>query len=243
MKRILKSEEVVVLEGKVLTKEELENVASEVGFSLVEIEMDEANNKIEISNQQDFLDFHKHVENRVLFFTYDYDDKYDFLIPEEPFLNKEYAEPIQEQIDAKINEYNKMIEETDFDQPSGLMMCYIQDGFLFYNYTFNDLYDFPGYEDIVEEVIQGLPSKKLEEFKKNHQENIQKEVQKLKESIFSDPNFKVATNQLKRKQYLFDLLQNNSENEKLIKDAGYLYPFVFIEEIWREFKEKGLHKS
>ncbi len=39
VKRLLKSKEVAVLEGKVLTKEELENLAREMGFSLVEIEI------------------------------------------------------------------------------------------------------------------------------------------------------------------------------------------------------------
>ncbi|MCT4477253.1 hypothetical protein N0U24_08790 [Peribacillus frigoritolerans] len=56
---------------QVLLKEDLENQAHMMGFSLinVEIEMEILNNKIEIPNQKDFLNFHKNVENRLLFYS------------------------------------------------------------------------------------------------------------------------------------------------------------------------------
>ncbi|KRT93761.1 hypothetical protein AB447_216765 [Bacillus glycinifermentans] len=241
------------MEGKVLTKEELENLAREMCFSLVEIGMDEANNKIEISNQQDFLDFHKHVENKLLFYYYDFEDKSDFTFPNEiPNEYKyRYPEPIRARMQMKIDEYKKLIDEADFSTPSRLNLFYVKDGFLFYNYAFNedrdDLpdYDCLDYDEIAENVRQGFSVEELDEMDKKHREDIEKQIRELKEVIFADPKFKLASNLSKRKGYSKRYFEGKSTYLELLRYAGYRFPIDFIEEIYGEFKEeeKNLHKK
>ncbi|MFC8152281.1 hypothetical protein ACFUP3_21840 [Bacillus paralicheniformis] len=233
------------MEGKVLTKEELENTASKMGFSLIEIECEKSCNKIEIANQNDFLDFHEHVENLLLFYYYDYEDKMNFMLPveiPEEYNLKQYPKTIIERISTKIKEYNTMINETDFNTPSGLTMHYIKDGFLFYNYVFEEPNIFSTYDEIINEVLQDFPSKELDEMKKIKQEKIKNNVQELKEIIFADPNFKVATNPIERKIYAKSFFDNNPTYVDLLNEADWI-PVLFIHHIWKEFKSKGLHKK
>ncbi|MCY9156240.1 hypothetical protein [Bacillus haynesii] len=239
------------MEGKVLTKEELGNMASEMGFSLIEIEMEKAENKIELLSQQDFLDFHKHVGNKLLFFYYEYEDKSYFTFPNEiPDEYKyRYPEPIRARMQKKIDEYKKIIDETDFSTPSGLMLFYIKDGFLFYNYSFNEDreglpdYDCLDYNKIAENVRQMFSVAELEEMDKNHQKEINKQIENLKEIIFTDPKFKLATNLSLRKDYSIRFFENKTAYQELLRYSGYNYPIKFIEKIWSEFKAEGLHKK
>ncbi|MDM5358376.1 hypothetical protein [Peribacillus sp. ACCC06369] len=231
---------------QVLLKEDLENQAHMMGFSLinVEIEMEILNNKIEIPNQKDFLNFHKNVENRLLFYSYEYVYESIFRIPDE-YHHKYEEKIIQEQISVKIHEHNKGVKDIDFDKPAGLLMYYIKDGFLFYNCTSNEkIYDLSSCDYmmnyIVKEVLQEIPIEKREEMEKERQAKIEKEKEELKELIFKDPDFKAATNLPRRKSYASRFFQSHPKYKEFLLDAGY-YPIHFIEDIWREF-EKGLNK-
>ncbi|MCY9290950.1 hypothetical protein MOF05_21615 [Bacillus haynesii] len=234
------------MEGKVLTKEELENITREMDFSLVEIETDESSNKIEISNQQDFLDFHEHVENKLLFYYYDFEDKSDFTFPNDVpgEYNYKYPEPILNRIRAEINEYNKLIDETDFSTASGLMLFYIKDGFLFYNYTFNEDrdglpdYDCLDYDRIAENIRQDFSTEELGEMDKKYRVEIEKQIQNLKETIYADPKFALASNQTKRKRYSKTFFENTPAYVDLLRAANYTHPIFFIDDIWGEFQAK-----
>lgn len=68
-----------------------------------------------------------------------------------------------------------------------------------------------------------------------------KKEQELKEIVFSDPKFKTATNDKHRKAYTRTFFGNRPEAREFLHYAG-IHPVLFIEKIWKEFKEKGFHK-
>ncbi|KAB2460964.1 hypothetical protein F8160_02490 [Bacillus sp. CH126_4D] len=229
-------------------KENLKNIAETKGFSLINGRThinSEKDTLIEIPNLDEFLDFHVHVENKLLFYSYSYDPKENYIIPDE--YHQKYEKEIQEQVSQKINEYNKIIDKIDFDKPSAVFMYYIKEGFLFFNVTEREeIVDLLEYEDMVdvilEEVVQETPEEMLEEIKSQRKNKIDKEVNELKEIIFDDPKFKNATNASLRKVYSSQFFEENREYIELLRHADYYHPSIFIEDIWREFKQKGLHK-
>ncbi|MCY8988109.1 hypothetical protein [Bacillus atrophaeus] len=228
-----------------LLKGELENRAVQMGFALIEGDMDVENQKILLPSQKVFLDFHKHVDNNLLFYTYDYEDKENYYIPED-FHNWFEDSEIQCLLSEKINEYNKKINEIDFEQPSELLMFYVKDGFVFYHSTIRDeildLFDGETMADsFIEEVRGAIPEEKLNEIKMNQQKELEQKTQEIKAKIFKDPEFKKATNNQLRKSYSLRYFDNNPAENKLLRKK-YFHPNLFIEEIWREFKSKDLHK-
>ncbi|MGG3890279.1 hypothetical protein [Metabacillus fastidiosus] len=234
-------------QNQVLTKEELENQARLIGFSLIngEVEIDNESNLIELPKQKEFLDFHQHVENKLLFYSYEFEDIDLYLIPDE--YQDEFESTVQEAINEKINEYNEMIKKFDFNKPSNLLMYYIKDGFLFFNRSNSKLFNNLSYSEnaidyIVKDVMDNMPNEKLEEIEKNRQAKIDEHLEKIKEEIFADPDFKTSTNDSLRRVYSHKFFKNNPEYNDLLREAGYYHPMPFIENTWREFKAKGLHK-
>lgn len=130
---------------QILLPNELKKRAQNIGFSLIEgnVDLDTVINKIEIPNLNDFLDFHVHTENRLLFFEYNYESEENYIITDEDYqyVYGKYEERIQEQIRLKIAEHNEAIKELDFDKPYSLLMYYIKDGFLFYNHAIKNDWD------------------------------------------------------------------------------------------------------
>ncbi|MBJ8031847.1 hypothetical protein [Bacillus cereus group sp. N21] len=236
------------MEYQVWVKENLEDLAKTRGFSLVNGNIHinvEKDNQIEIPNLEEFLDFHVYVENKLLFYMYIYDRKENYVIPDE--YHQKYEDAIQEQVSAEIYKYNKMLSEINFEKPASVLIYYIKDGFLFFNYTERvEIGELCEYDDmvniIVEEIVQEIPEEKLEEIKNNRKNKIDKQLIELKECIFADPEFKIATNDLRRRRYASQFFEDRSGDIELIRRAGYHHQFLFIEDIWREFKAKGLHK-
>ncbi|MEH7464841.1 hypothetical protein V7166_23190 [Bacillus thuringiensis] len=232
----------------VLLPNELKKEAQDMGFSIIEGKVDLGSeiNKIEIPNLKDFLEFQVHIDNKLLFFEYEFEYEENYIISDEDqYMYEEYEEIIQSQIRLKIAKHNKTIKEIDFDKPYSLLMYYLKDGFLFYNHTIKDddssIYE-ETLEDIIESAIQEIPEETLEEIKMNRRAETDKEVQQLKELIFVDPKFKTATNVTFRQAYSSRFFKNNPEYRDLLHRANYRHPNLFIEEIWKEFKGKGLHK-
>lgn len=234
------------MENKVLVPEELKDQTKIMGFSLVnaKVEIDMEINKIEIPDLKEFLDFNVHVENKLLFYEYDYSSRESYTIPDE--YHDKYDELVQNEITRKINDYNATVEKIDFDKPSALSMYYIKDGFLFFNQTIREEIYTLSYSDdmvksIVAEVSENLSDEKHEQIQHKRQEKIDEQIQQLKEIIFADPNFKTATNSSLRMTYYRKFFNDNPEYKELIRHSQYLHMKSFIEIIWKEFKEKGLH--
>lgn len=203
-------------------------------------------NKIEISNQQDFLDFHKHVENKLLFYYYRFEGKSDFTFPNEiPDEYKyRYPEPIRARMKEKTDEYKKIIDEADFSTPSRLNLFYVKDGFLFCNYAFNEDrevfpdYDCLDYDEIAENVRQEFSVEELKEMDEKHLKEVHKQIQNLKEVIFKDPEFSLASNLTRRKRYSKTFFENNPTYIGILRAANYSHPIFFIDDIWVEFQPK-----
>ncbi|MGH0593611.1 hypothetical protein ACQVPY_15100 [Bacillus pretiosus] len=236
------------MENQLLLPDELKKCAQNMEFSLIagKLDIDTLINKIEIPNLTDFLEFHIHVENKLLFLEYEYELEEDYIITDEDeYMYEEYEDIIKERIKLKITKHNKAIKKLNFDKPYSLLIYYIKDGFVFYNYTIKDdnstIYE-TTLEDIIESAIQEIPQDKLEEIKTNRLAEITEQMQKLKDIIFSDAKFKTSTNDRLRRSYGAHFFRDKRKYIELTRRAGYIHPNIFIEEIWREFKEKGLHK-
>ncbi|AJH80285.1 hypothetical protein FOC88_27705 (plasmid) [Bacillus thuringiensis] len=240
---------------QILSREDLKTHAQNMGVTLIKgnVDLDTVMNKIEIPDLKEFLEFHVHIENKLLFFEHEYESKEEYIINEEDLYMyeghdkyEEYREMIEEQVKLKISKHNKAINEIDFKKPYSLSMYYINDGFLFYNETIKD--DDPSiYEetlfDIVESTIENLPDDILEKLEMKHRQENDTQLHKLKDLIFTDPDFKIATNSLSRKTYITRLFNNNPEYKEIIRKSNeYYHAWHFIDDIWREFKAKGLHK-
>ncbi|MEX3624916.1 hypothetical protein [Viridibacillus arvi] len=235
-------------ESRMLYKEELERIAKTKGLTLVNGQIDidsEKDNQIEIPILEDFLDFHQHVENKLLFYTYSYTKEESFLIPVDDYQN--YNDAIQGQLNLEILEYNKSLKDINFEEPADLLMYYIKEGFLFFNFTENNkISELCTPEDmvniIVEEVADQIPEDKFKEILDKAQANRDKQKQELKEVIFADPDFKNSTNLHLRRNYSNQFFHSHPEYREFLRDIGYYMPISFIESIWKEFKDKGLHK-
>ncbi|AEB63145.1 hypothetical protein [Bacillus amyloliquefaciens] len=196
-------------------------------------------------SQEGFLDFHKHVDNRLLFYTYDYEEKEDYYIPEEYHTWFEDSE-IQRLLSGKINEYNKKLDDINFDQPSELIMFYVKDGFVFYNTTIREEIfelsdgDTVGYS-LVEEVGDAIPEEKIMEIREKQKKALDQKTQEIKDNIFNDPEFKNATNANLRRSYASRYFKDHPEECELLR-AAHIPPILFVEKIWKEFKSMGLHK-
>ncbi|MCX2820428.1 hypothetical protein OQ469_02030 [Bacillus sp. H1F1] len=229
----------------IISKDELENRAVKMGFTLIEGDMDIENQKILLPSQEGFLDFHKHVDNNLLFYTYDYPNKEVYYIHEE---YHEWFEDSEMQclLSEKISAYNKKLDKINFDQPCELTMFYVKEGFVFYNNTIRDeildLCDGDTMGDsFAEEVKTEIPKEKMMEIEMNRQNELEQKTQEIKDKIFNDPEFKNATNIRLRKTYALRYFDNNSAENEVVRKK-YFHPFNFIEEIWKEFKSMGLHK-
>lgn len=126
-------------------------------------------------------------------------------------------------------------------------MYYIKRRILFFNVTEREeILDLLEYEDMVEvileEVVQETPEETLEEIKSQRKNKIDKQVNELKEIILPIQNLKNATNASLRRVYSSQFFEENREYIELLRHADYYHPSIFIEDIWREFKQKGLHK-
>ncbi|MGG3399252.1 hypothetical protein ABER78_20555 [Bacillus velezensis] len=226
-------------------KDKLENLVVKMGFTLIKGEMDIENQKILLPSQEDFLDFHKHVDNKLLFYTYDYEDKENYYIPEEYHTWFEDSE-IQHLLSEKINEYNKKLDDINFDQPSEFIMFYVKDGFVFYNTTIRKkIFELSDGDTVghalVEEVGDAIPEEKIMEINEKRKKALDQKTQEVKDNIFNDPEFKNATNASLRKSYALRYFKDHPEEGELLR-AAHLPPILFVEKIWKEFKSMGLHK-
>lgn len=227
---------------------ELQNLADKMGFSLIngKTEIDQEYNKVEIVNQQEFIDLHQHIENKLLFYDYGFEYAETYIIPDE--YHQLYREDIfQAPISMKIHEYNKKLKEIDFEKPANLLLFYLKEGFLFFNYfSREEIESLSPSEDTIESltevVIQELPVEKIEKVKRDRQIDFENKTQKLKEQVFNDPEFKLSTNTMLRRTYAHQFFKDNPEAEELLQEPDFPAPLIFIENLWREFKAKGLHK-
>ena len=146
----------------------------------------------------------------------------------------------------KVNEYNKKLDDINFDQPSELIMFYVKDGFVFYNTTIREeLFelsdgDTVGYA-LVEEVGEAIPEEKIMEITEKRKKALDQKTQEIKDNIFNDPEFKNATNASLRRSYALRYFKDHPEDSELLRTT-HLPPILFIEKIWKEFKSMGLHK-
>nr|WP_276590813.1 hypothetical protein [Bacillus velezensis] len=229
----------------IISKDELENRAVKMGFTLIEGDMDIENQKILLPSQEGFLDFHKHVDNNLLFYTYDYPNKEVYYIHEE---YHEWFEDSEMQclLSEKISAYNKKLDKINFEQPCELIMFYVKEGFVFYNNTIRDeIFDLCDGDTMgdsfAEEVKGGIPKEKIKEIEINRQKELDQKTQEIKDNIFNDPEFKNATNASLRRSYALRYFKDHPEESELLRVA-HLPPILFIEKIWKEFKSMGLHK-
>ncbi|MFB7637691.1 hypothetical protein [Peribacillus butanolivorans] len=236
------------MESGILYRDDIESLTEKLGLILINGEIDinsETSNQIEITDQKEFIDFHQHVENKILFYSYTYVNQEHFIIPDD--FHEGYEETIQEQLIEEFQKYNQSVMKIDFEKPAALFMYYIKEGFLFFNYSDREeIAELPTNKDmaiiIVGEVVEQLPEEKVKEITEKAQADKDKKEQELKEIIFSDPEFKIATNDKLRKAYTGIFFENRPEAREFLRYAGYIHPVFFIEKIWKEFKEKGLNK-
>ncbi|MFQ3544226.1 hypothetical protein Q7A53_09065 [Halobacillus rhizosphaerae] len=236
------------MEPRLLLKDELESVAKAKGLFLINGEIDinsETSNQIEIPNQTEFMNFYQHLKTKILFYFYIYVDQEAYLISNN--YHEKYNEAIQKELLEEFKNYNQSVMNIDFNKPASLFMYYIQDGFLFFNYSDRkEIADLPVNDDkaslIVEELVDQLSEEKVKKIKEKAQDDKNKKEQELKDVIFSDPDFKTATNLDFRREFTKKFLENRPEAKEFLSYAGYISPMHFIEKIWKEFKGKGLHK-
>lgn len=143
------------MKSGVLYRDDIESLAKTMELILVNGEIDitsKTGNKIEIPDQKEFIDFHKHVENKILFYSYTYVKQEHFIIPDD--YHEGYEETIQKQLIEEFHKYNQSVMEIDFEKPAALFMYYIKEGFLFFNYSDREeIAELPTYEDMANIIV------------------------------------------------------------------------------------------
>lgn len=199
-----------------------------------------------------FIDFIHSQKINVVFGSELFDDAEDYLITEELIeekLGRYLAEEMGNIIINEIEEYNKKVNEIDFNKPSIYTIACLYEGQYFYIRV--------GIDRGINESFLLEADKKLEEIIANNERNIQKKKQEkrkiiiqlkeeLEEIILNDEEFSKCTNKLLRKNYIKELLVKklDSHFEPLKKiwvgetlRGIHQEPIDMVEILWRKIKQ------
>lgn len=181
----------------------------------------------------------------ILFYNYTNIDIDEYLIEEND--NASDSPEINPQIAKAIIKYNNDLKINFPNTPVALSLCFVIDGVI---YTFSQESEFysnldfadDALEKLISRVIEETPEEELEKIKHQRKKETSEKIEQYKQLIFADNEFKNCTNLTYRKRYLNKFLEKNPEARYIISKSPHRHPIGFIEDIWREFKDKGLHK-
>ena len=220
-----------------------------ITFYEVQFSTDTLKSGIKFNDINSFIEFVDKQKIDVVFGDIYYDNPNDYIITEDMIQKNiiRYLEfDIMDIIQKDIEKHNKEVMNTDFNNPSAIVLVSIYNGQLCYVYI----------ED--EENILIEAKEKLQEILDENSSNIQhretennkivkKLKEELKERIVNDDKFWLCTNKHLRYVYIRDMVKN-----KLGKDfeplkaswesdapiGVYTDATDFVEMIWREKKNK-----
>jgi len=218
-------------------------------FKELSINCYEVNSNIDDTQKIEFISFDNLLafafQNNIknFFYEYSFASAENLIINEDIFLKLHYDVDILNILSNEIKSYNKKIEELDFSKPFSIDIFCINQGFIYlyseYDFWFTNF----GIEK-PENALIHLMDKHLQKIitaKKEKENWVYKERNKLKEKILADPKFHKCTNSTLRNVYLRELLKENPEIHNLFysEENQQLYDIPsssFIEIAWREFK-------
>ena len=227
-----------------LKKKELTRKLSEQNLDFYETVSDVLDdNAIELGNLEELLTFISRHGIDTIFFHYDYATAEELQITDMVIDKLNIDEEIQAVMQTTFQKYNRRVEQLDFSCPYSLTVYCIYQNFIIYCDDFDYWFREMGYGvpqkialELIEEQLDAISRKK----EKAAQEREKKRSQ-LRQRILEDESFHKCTNKELRRAYTQKLWNSDESIQALFYSPKHgLYDImigVFIEEVWREYKE------
>ena len=224
--------------GKLIEKAGAKTMLVHIPFKFIE-------DAVLILGFEDFLSFL--CDNQILqvFIHEEFIEPEDFCITEETFRILRVEENKLECLQKSIEDYNRNIENANFEFPETVIAFFIWNGQRFYHIFQNDIMVngevLISAEDKLTELIM-FNEESILEANDAKRKVIEKQKEDLKLQIMGDPEFKVCTNKRLRRNYIIGVFEKSTVPKELkgfwVNRNGLLYQgaFDFVETIWREVK-------
>lgn len=224
------------------SKEELQKIFKHFDMYEIESSLDETT-ALRLKYFDDFLHFTQKHKIDSIFYHYSYASTEDFIVDNSEIYQLDISETTIAIFENKIHTYNNMIETLDFSRPYLLTIYVILEGFIYFVEE-EDYWFFNEYKlDIPKDFLMKLKNQHFKEIignEKNMSDERLAARELLKAQIIADEAFHKCTNAALRREYEYQLFQNNAQAKALFyHDRGYLYdipPKTFIEKAWKEYK-------
>lgn len=217
----------------IIDLESLKSKIKEKGLIPVQAKAIESYNRIVLKEGlEGFLELVKAYGQKYVYFSYEFYNKKDYLIPLEDYRERsgDYKK--------RITEHNSKLEEFNFNNPKDLEIYIIKDGFLV-GIKETDHYlkenNIPTADERLHELEYIFQFEETTD-KQGHEEE-------LREIIFKDPEFKYCKNQEARYWYLIELLeQDGMEKYRYLAEPPGVYfngkIKMFMDKTWQLYKEQ-----
>ncbi|WP_096186861.1 hypothetical protein [Evansella halocellulosilytica] len=194
---------------------------------------------LDIVEIKDFLKFASDSNSEYVYYYYTYYNPEEYIIPHDWY--SKYSKEFK----IEVLQHNRNIESLDFNSPKSLTLFVLQNGTFVGVNLENHWIESKGISvaDETIEIIENKFSREVKEisdYKKDQQKN---DENKLREIIFSDPEFRFCKNQQLRYSYLVELLKkdNMMKFEYLVEPYGA--PHIgkikmFMDKTWMLYKDR-----
>lgn len=207
------------------------------------------NISIQLLNFDEFCRFVRSHNIDTVFFHYCYAAPEELQITDDVIAQLKLDSDVLEILQEKFDEYNQSVLQLDFSKPYSLTLYCTHQGFIFYidadDYWFREA----GIEMPQTAAVKFVDEHLSDIMKKKNSSNdlrLQKR-EELRQQILTDPEFHKCTNQNSRRVYSIKHFLNNEELTSLFFNEQHgLYDIsitTFLEEVWREYKQKKGEKN
>ncbi|MDQ0206367.1 hypothetical protein [Alkalicoccobacillus murimartini] len=90
--------------------------------------------RILIENKSDFLALQERIQDKIMYYYYQYTHKGHYYVEDIEDAMRECQTILKDKVREKLVDHNRQIEQIDFNKPCSLMLYYIDNGYIVYNW-------------------------------------------------------------------------------------------------------------
>ena len=224
----------------ILKENGVKALSTYIPFKLVE-------NSILILELDDFMSFMTDNQINQVFLYEHWVEADDYKITDDTFKELGVSRYSLEYLLKDIDEYNKMLDDVEFDVPSMVLLMFLWNGQRFYHSLYNEVLlgdnVLLSAEDKLADMIMLNENNIIDANNKRHKE-IEKQQKEFKNYLVNDDEFKKCTNQRMRRNFIIEIVKTDIVPKELksywMNCNGFLFQsaYDFIEMVWRELKGK-----
>lgn len=156
--------------------------------------------------------------------------------------DQDMIQEIKDEINKRIEDHNKIVSGLDFSDPWVLYVYFLNDGMPVSYGVYNDKYeDLEGSEDTLEkikaDVLEIYNEDKINQIRLELREKAEKDLEAITTHLLEDEKFHKCTNQGLRMKYVSELLTTYPDFKDKIKAAGYFTTTLYVNDVYRMYRE------